>query len=191
MTSRPATPERSGIEHARMFGRPASAAEFRHINLVGGAIILVAAALPPIAASAWRHRIVRGSIRVVGWIAAVGGCVHGLTDMTEDALSLTGLHAIHYPAGFWTSIDRRKAGVQDAVFNEPWFFIEGCLWAVFVLSGLQPSARRRWLRSAVVVGALAYALRRAEGARRRSVVSMGAQRSSGGGLPTCSGTRAA
>jgi hypothetical protein len=143
--------------HAGMVGRPASAAEFRRINLVGGTIILLAVMLPPIAISAWRHRSVRKFIPVVGWIAAVGCCVHALTDVTQDAFSLTGLHAIHYPAGFWSSIDRREAALQDAVFNEPWFLVEGCLWGAFALIGLQPSSRRPWLRSAVIVGVLAYA----------------------------------
>jgi hypothetical protein len=102
-----------------MFGRPASEADFRPINLIGGAIILLAAVLPPIAVWAWRHRRVRRSIRVVGWIAAVGCCVHALTALTHDTFGVTGLHAVYYPAGFWASIDRPEAALQDAVFNEP------------------------------------------------------------------------
>jgi len=49
--------------------------------------------------------------------------------------------------------------VQDAVAARQSGPIRhrACLQAVFALSGLRPSARRRWLRSAVVVGALAYA----------------------------------
>jgi hypothetical protein len=140
-----------------MFGRPASEAEFQRINLVGGAIILVAAALPPVAVRAWRYPLVRRLVCVVGWAAAVGCCVHALTDVTQDALTLTGLHAIHYPAGFWSSLDRREAAWQDALFNEPWFFVEGCLWGALALSAVQPSSRRPWLGSAVAVGTLGYA----------------------------------
>jgi hypothetical protein len=56
------------------------------------------------------------------------------------------------------SIDRRKADVQDLLFNEPWFFVEGCLWALFALNALAPSARRRWKRSGVVVCLVAAAI---------------------------------
>lgn len=76
--------------------------------------------------------------------------------MTQDALSLTGQHPIHYPAGFWTSVDRHRSALQDAVFNEPWFLLEGCLWAAFALSGLPAMARPRWLWTALVAVALAY-----------------------------------
>jgi hypothetical protein len=137
-----------------MIGRPASEAQFRRINLIGAAIILLAALLPPIAMRARRWR---GVFVVVGWIAAVGCCVHALTDVTQDALSLTGLHPIHYPAGLWLSIDRREAALQDGLFNEPWFFVEGCLWGVLALSCLRPPSRWPWLRSTVVAGAFAYA----------------------------------
>jgi hypothetical protein len=59
-----------------MIGRPSPAAHFRRDNATGGAIILVAALLPPIAAHAWRHRAARRTVAVVGWIAAVGCCMH-------------------------------------------------------------------------------------------------------------------
>jgi hypothetical protein len=143
--------------HVGMFGRPVSGAEFRRVNLIGGAIILLAALLPPIAVWGWRDATVRRSIVVIGWIAAVGCCVHALTDWTEDILSLTGLHAIHYPRGFWSSIDRRAAALQDAFFNEPWFFIEGYLWGVLAVTALAPSSRRPWLRSAILMGVLTCA----------------------------------
>jgi hypothetical protein len=56
------------------------------------------------------------------------------------------------------SLDRRKADLQDVFFNEPWFFIEGCLWALFGLTPLQPSSQRLWRRSAVVACVLAAAV---------------------------------
>jgi hypothetical protein len=53
-------------------------------------------------------------------------------------LSLTGVHAQSYPPGLWLSIDRQAADLQDLLFNEPWFFIEGCLWAVLGLPASAP-----------------------------------------------------
>jgi hypothetical protein len=146
-----------------MIGQPSPAQHFRRDNFVGGAIILLAALLPSIAVSAWRHRPARRLVAVVGWIAAVACCMHALTLMTLRVLSLTGVHPTHYPAGLWLSIDRRKADLQDLFFNEPWFFVEGCLWALFALTALQPSSRQRWRRSAVVACMLAAAVGVASG----------------------------
>jgi hypothetical protein len=58
----------------------------------------------------------------------------------------------------WLSIDRRAADLQDLFFNEPWFFVEGCLWAVFAVTALHPTARERWRRSAIVACVLATAV---------------------------------
>jgi uncharacterized membrane protein YqaE (UPF0057 family) len=138
-----------------MVGRPASPAQFQRINFVGGAIILLAAMLPPLAVQLRRYQLVRSLVPVVAWIIAVGCCAHALIDVTGDVLSLTGVHPIHYPTGFWLSINRRDAALQDLFFNEPWFFIEGCLWGLFALLAMPPSSRRRWRRSAVVGCALA------------------------------------
>jgi hypothetical protein len=141
-----------------MIGRPSPAAHFRRDNFVGGGIILLAALLPTIAVSAWRYAPVRRLVPVVGWIAAVGCCMHALTLLTLRVLSLTGVHPTHYPAGLWLSIDRRDADLQDAFFNEPWFFIEGCLWALFAVGALRRFSRQRWRRSAVVACVLAAAV---------------------------------
>jgi hypothetical protein len=140
-----------------MIGQPAPGAHFRRDNFVGGAIIMAAAVLPSIAVWAWRHQLVRGLVPVVGWIAAVGFYMHALTLVILRVLSLTGVHPIHYPAGVWLSLDRREADLQD-LFNEPWFFVEGCLWALFALTALHPSSRRLWRRSAVVACVLAVAV---------------------------------
>lgn len=51
---------------------------------------------------------------------------------------------------FWLSVNRHRADLQDVLLNEPWFFIEGCLWGLFALTALAPSVRRRWLHSAAV-----------------------------------------
>jgi hypothetical protein len=149
--------------HLGMIGQPAPGQHFRRDNFVGGAIILLAALLPPIAVSAWRHRPVRRVVAVVGWIAAVGCCMHAVTLVTLRVLSLTGVHPVDYPPGLWLSIDRHNADLQDVFFNEPWFFIEGCLWALFALTALKPSSRHRWRRSAVIACALATAVGLASG----------------------------
>jgi hypothetical protein len=141
-----------------MIGRPSPAAHFRRDNAIGGAIIFLAAMLPLIAVSAWRHHAVRRAVTVAGWIAAVGCCMHALTLMTLRVLSLTGVHPTHVPAGLWLTFDRREADLQDLLFNEPWFFVEGCLWAVFGVSAVHPSARRRWRRSVVVACVFATAV---------------------------------
>lgn len=130
-------------------GRPAARAHFRHNNLVGGIIILLAAAFPMIALWTWRHRAVRRLVKLIGWVAAVGCCMHALTLEILRVLSLTGVRATHYPPGLWLSIDRHRADLQDALFNEPWFFIEGCLWALFALTAVRHQSQRAW-RSAVL-----------------------------------------
>jgi hypothetical protein len=101
-----------GVRRRPGHDRSASArADFRRDNSLGGAVILAAAALPSIAVWAWRHRLVRGLVPVVGWIAAVGCCMHALTLLILRVLSLTGVHPIHYPV--WLSLDRRRADLQD------------------------------------------------------------------------------
>ena len=97
-------------------------------------------------------------VTVVGWIAAVGCCMHALTLVTLRVLSLTGVHPVQLPPGLWLSVDRHKADLQDLLFNEPWFFIEGCLWGLFALAALRPSSRRPWRRSAVGACVLAAAV---------------------------------
>jgi hypothetical protein len=144
--------------HVGVIGRPAPAAHFRRDNLVGGAIILLAAVLPSIAVWALRYPLVRRLLPIVGWIAAVGCCMHVLTLLTLRVFSLTGVHPTHYPRGLWLSIDRRYADLQDVFFNEPWFFIEGCLWGLFALTALRPPSPRRWLRSAAIVCVFAAAV---------------------------------
>jgi hypothetical protein len=144
--------------HLGMIGDLSPTAYFRRDNFVGGAIILLAAVLPSIAVSAWRHRPVRRLVPVVGWIAAVGCCMHALTLVTLRVLSLGGVHPTHYPPGLWLSLDRRKADLQDVFLNEPWFFIEGSLWALFALTALRPSARQRWRGSAVAACVLLAAV---------------------------------
>lgn len=138
-----------------MIGEPRSPTQFREINLLGGAIILIAALLPPIAAAVWRRRWVRNLVVVGGWLALVGCCTHAVTDEVLRLFSLTGLHPTEFPPRFWLSVDRHRADLQDVLLNEPWFLIEGGLWGLFALAAVPPSARSGWLRSAALTCALA------------------------------------
>ena len=56
--------------------------------------------------------------------------------------SLAGALSIDYP--FWATIDRRHADLQALFFNEPWFLIEGVLWAAMAWVGALRGSRRRW-----------------------------------------------
>jgi hypothetical protein len=146
---------------AAMIGRPVSMARFRHINLVAAAIVMLAALVPLLVP---RHGLgsdgrARRWLLALCWLAAVGCCMHALVDGTLRILSLAGAHRMSYPAGFWITIDRRTADLQDLFFNEPWFFLEGCLWAlVAILAVGTQAARRRWLGTAVAVCLLATAV---------------------------------
>lgn len=144
--------------HVGMVGRPAPGVNFRHNNLVGGVIILLAASLSLVALASWRRPAVRRLVMLVGWTAAVGCCMHALTLEVLRILSLTGVRPMHYPPGVWLSIDRHRADLQDALFNEPWFFIEGCLWALFALTAVPARSRQVWWRSAVIAIFVAVAV---------------------------------
>lgn len=130
-----------------MVGQPASIAQFRNINAVGAAVILVAAIVPPIA---MRVRILRRAMPALGWIGAVGCCMHALVDWTLRAFSLTGVHPTQLPASLWRSFDRRAADLQDLLLNEPWFFVDGLLWGILAVPLVTASRRRPWIVSAVV-----------------------------------------
>ena len=130
-----------------LFGEPVSSAQFRAINAIGAAIILVAGVLPLIAL---RVHAVRRALTVICWIAAVGCCMHALVDGTLRVLSLTGVHPTVLPASVWRSFDRRAADLQDLLLNEPWFLVEGLLWAVLGVALVRPSRRYVWMVSAVI-----------------------------------------
>ena len=130
-----------------MPGEPISRAQYRAINAVGAAIIVVAGAVPLIAL---KVAAVRRALPVLCWIAAVGCCMHALVDITLRIFSLTGVHPTQLPASVWRWFDRRSADLQDLLLNEPWFFIEGLLWAALGVAIVRPSARRIWLLTAVI-----------------------------------------
>ncbi|SDW32518.1 hypothetical protein SAMN05216215_1002260 [Saccharopolyspora shandongensis] len=130
-----------------MIGRPVSSAEFRAINAFGAAIILFAALLPLVAV---RVGALRRALPVLGWIGAVGCCMHALVMSTLRVLSLTGVHPTQLPPSLWRSFDRQVADLQDLLLNEPWFFVEGLLWAALGIAFVATSRRRAWLMSAIV-----------------------------------------
>jgi hypothetical protein len=132
---------------AGMIGTPMSEADFRALNAFGAAVILVAGLLPwLVLRAAWFRRITPA----LGWVLAVGCCMHALVDWTLRVLSLTGVHPTQLPADVWVSYDRRVADLQDIFLNEPWFFIEGLLWAGLVLTLVSSRVRRPWVVSALV-----------------------------------------
>jgi hypothetical protein len=134
-------------------GTPVSESQFRTVNAVGATIILVAAVLPWLVVLSVR---LRRALPVLGWVIAVGCCMHAVVDWTLRVLSLTGVHHTQLPAGVWVSYDRRVTDLQDVFFNEPWFFVEGVLWAALTLSLVRRSRRGAWTISAVAgVAALA------------------------------------
>jgi hypothetical protein len=130
-----------------MPGEPISRAQYRAINAVGAAIIFVAGAVPLIALKVYA---VRRALPVLCWIAAVGCCMHALVDITLRIFSLTGVHPTQLPASVWRWFDRRTADLQDMLLNEPWFCIEGLLWAALGVAIVRPARRRTWMLTAAV-----------------------------------------
>lgn len=132
-----------------MFGTPVSMSQWRLINAVGAAIILVGAVLPVATLSLWTHRRARSVLLALCWVVAVGCVMHALVDVTARILSLAGVLHMEFP--FFASIDRREADLQDLLLNEPWFLVEGLLWGILGWFGLASVRRRRlWVASGVV-----------------------------------------
>ena len=128
--------------------RPAGAdSRLRAINAVGALVILLAGVLALVAP---RVGALRRALPVLGWVGAVGCCMHALTDIVLRLLSVTGVHPTHLPASVWVSFDRRAADLQDLLLNEPWFFVEGLLWAALGAAYVHRSRRRAWWISAAV-----------------------------------------
>jgi hypothetical protein len=136
-----------------MFGTPTSWTEWRQINLVAAAILLVAAVLPVAALPLWQRPRLRPVLLALCWVVAVGCTMHGLVDDLERVLSLTGRLRIDYP--IFATVNRRAADLQDLAFNETWFLIEGILWAVLAWIGLGRSPGRRWWVATAVVAVAA------------------------------------
>lgn len=138
-----------------MIGQPRSQALFEAVNAIGAGVIAVAAVLPSVCV---RVPVLRRALPVLGWVGAVGCCMHALTDATLRLLSVAGVHPTQLPASFWQSFDRHTADVQDLLLNEPWFFVEGLLWGALGLVLVRTPRRRAWLVSALVACAAATAV---------------------------------
>ena len=136
-----------------MFGTPTSWTEWRQINLVAAAILLVAAALPVAALPLWQRPRLRPVLLAVCWVVAVGCTMHGLIDDVERVLSLTGRLELDYP--IFATVNRRAADLQDLIFNETWFLIEGMLWGFLAWTSLGRSPGRRWWVATAVVAVAA------------------------------------
>jgi hypothetical protein len=131
-----------------MFGEPTSIPQWRQINAFGAAVIFLASIIPLLAL---RTNAVRRALPAIGWIAAVGCCMHALVDVTLRILSITGVHPTELPPSVWRSFDRQAADVQDLLLNEPWFFVEGVLWAALAIVRVDVSRRRAWMVSAIAM----------------------------------------
>jgi hypothetical protein len=137
-----------------MPGMPTSFPEWRRINAVGSVLLFATAALAILFVRAWAYRRARPFLLAFCWIATVGCVSHALIDIGQRIASLSGILTIDYP--FWRTIDHGAADLQDLFFNEPWFLVEGILWAAIAWKGaLESSPRRRWWIVSVVVATFA------------------------------------
>lgn len=142
-----------------ILGIPASHEDWRRINAVAGVLLWVAALLPLVLMRAWRTRGVYPLLLVLSGIVTVGCISHALIDIVLRVASLNGSLTIHYP--FWQTIDHRRADLQDLFFNEPWFLVEGLLWAAIAWSGAlhgAPRWRRWWIVGVLITTAASTAV---------------------------------
>lgn len=144
-----------------MFGTPVSPEQFRRINAIAALLLFLFAIVPLVSVRAWNQRHGRPGLLALAWVIAVACTSHALIGAVQRIASLTGRLVINYR--FWETIDRRAADLQALFFNEPWFLIEGILWAVIAWAGaLRASRRRRWWLgsaiAAVVVSVIAGVL---------------------------------
>jgi hypothetical protein len=151
-------------------GQPAAGGTFRLINTVSVVVLLIAAIVPLAMLPLWRVPALRRWLLALCWVVAVGCCMHALIDMIERVMSLTGHLQISYPADVWASVDRRQADLQDLYGNEPWFLIQGLLFAALAWPNL---IRRRWWigTAAIAVAALTvFGVLSATGAIGKAIV---------------------
>ncbi len=126
-----------------MFGTPISVSQWHLINAIGAGILFGAAVAPIVLLKFWAQPRYRPALLALCWVVTVGCVMHAFVNGVQRALSLAGLLTINLP--FWQTIDHRQADLQDLFFNEPWFFVEGLLWAAIAWTGaLKWSPFRRW-----------------------------------------------
>ena len=124
-------------------GTLANPAEFRFINAAAVVILATAALLPITMLPLWRRPRLRPLLLGVCWLIAVGCCMHAAIDIIARVLSLTRLLQIQYPMTVWASIVPRIADLQDLLFNEPWFLLEGLGFGALAWLVLGPGHQRR------------------------------------------------
>lgn len=96
------------------------------INLAGATLLLGIAVLPVAVLPLWNMTRVRPILLGLCWVLAVGFTMHALVDDIQRVLSLAGVLHLDYP--LFSTVNRRVADLQDLLFNETWFLVEGVLW---------------------------------------------------------------
>jgi hypothetical protein len=129
-----------------MFGTPVSTDLWRFINGVGAVVLVGAATIAALVPRSRNRPRVRALLVGFSWVAFVGCVMHAVVDEVTRGLSLAGLHSMDL--AFWATIDQRAADLQDLLWNEPWFLVEGLLWLAIAWRLLRsPTGRRRFLVS--------------------------------------------
>jgi hypothetical protein len=121
---------------------------FQLINTIAAIVLLLGAAAPLLMLAFWDTRLWPACV-VACWAVAIGCIMHALIDIAQRVLSLAGLLAVSYPTDLWASVDRHAADLQDLLANEPWFLIEGLLFAWLALLHLRGRARLTFAITAV------------------------------------------
>jgi hypothetical protein len=157
-----------------MIGTPTSEGSWRATNLGAAAVLVLVALLPFVALPLWSRPTWRRALLVVVSALAVGGVMHALIMDVQRVASLAGVHHIHYPEAQWRSRDDRAADLQDLLFNESWFLLEGVLWGriAWIVLG-RSGGGRRWLAGvlAAVAASTCVGLLSAFGVIGRAVVA--------------------
>jgi hypothetical protein len=155
-----------------MLGTPNSHDQWIRINAIAAGMLLAAAVAPLAFLPAWQRPRARPIMLVIAWIVCVACVSHATIAIPTRVLSLAGALTIDYP--FWETIDAREADLQDLFFNEPWFLVEGLLWAEIAWLGALQEAKHRtwWLGTAVlaILGATALGLLASFGAIERVII---------------------
>ena len=137
---------------AGMFGVPVSMDQWRLINGVGAALLLLAAVFPVATARLWRSPRAHVVLLTIGWVITVGCVMHALVDIATRLLSIAGVIPLDFPFFVAGTVDRHASDIQDLFFNEPWFLIEGVIWGALCWIELTSTqARRWWLASALAM----------------------------------------
>jgi hypothetical protein len=131
-----------------LFGTIAEPSVFRRVNALGAAVIFILAFLPLVVLKLWNSEKWHRFALAVCWLIAVAACAHAFIDMTQRILSLSGHLHVQYDMKVWQSINYHKSDLQDLLFNEPWFLVEGLLFAMIGWKNMPSRPRRlQWIIS--------------------------------------------